>query len=513
MSIESYAHATLGEHFAWWAETYCEQSVDVFAGKPLTLEPWQRDFMDEALTVDENGDPCWASCCLLVPRKQGKTTLLAAYALWHLLEHEGSPEILLAASSDKQAGRLFDAVVAFAKRNPFIAEQLHIRAYVGEIARVDGAGKILRMSSDPDRLHGYNPSLVIVDELHAWLTPRLRRAWAALTTAGGARRSAQTFTITTAGESHTRETGILGRLVDGNESHGNVEKRGALTVSRNFAGRTLVWKYEAQTNDPTDTKAIKAANPASWITEEFLAKQAANPEISTDEFLQLHACVWSDGSRRAWIKRPAWDSLEVSGLEIPEDASIFVGVDSALNDDCTAVAWAWRIPDSDRIGVKCHIIGARRGVACHELVQERSMDPRIAIDVIKRLDQEHPVAEIAYDPNRFELAARMLSEEGFRVADAWGKRANQTRAWANWFDGVHTGRIAHDGDLVLTEHVTHAEAEHTENGWRVRKLRGQGMNKIDGLVAAAIAVWRCQMEGDSAPYLLSWDDIEDEVPA
>lgn len=511
MTLAEYAVATRGEHFAWWAETYCVQSVDVFAGQPLALEQWQRDFFDEALSVDEEGDPVFASVCALLPRKQGKTTMLAAYALWHLLEHDGAPEILLAASSDKQAGRLFDAVAQFARRSDFLRDQVHVRDYAGEIARVDGNGKIIRLSSDPERLHGYNPSLVIVDELHAWQAPRLRRAWAALTTAGGARKSAQVFTITTAGESHTRETGILGRLVDGNERQGDVEKRDALTISRNFAGKTLVWKYEAQTTDPADTKAIKAANPASWITEEYLAKQAANPELSPDEFLQLHACVWTDGSRRAWIPRGAWQALEVPGLVIPEDAELFVGVDAALNDDCTAVAWAWRIPDTDRIGVKCHVIGARRGVACHELVNERTMDPRIALEVIEKLAQNHRIREVSYDPNRFELAARMLGEQGFTTTDAWGKRANQTRAWASWFDGVQTGRIAHDGDLVLAEHVTHAEAEHTENGWKVRKLRGQGRVKIDALVAAAIATWRCQVEGDSADFVLSWDDIE--VPA
>ena len=139
------------------------------------------------------------------------------------------------------------------------------------------------------------------------------------------------------------------------------------------------------------------------------------------------------------------------------------------------------------------------------------MDPRIAIEVVHDLAKNHRIREIAYDPNRFELAARILDEDGFRVADAWGKRANQTRAWAAWYDGVTTQRLAHDGDLVLAEHVTHAEAEHAEAGWRVRKIRGQGSVKIDALVAAAMAAWRCQMEGDVADYVLSWDDIE--VPA
>jgi phage terminase large subunit-like protein len=46
---------------------------------------------------------------MIAPRKDGKTALLAAVAFYRLLTDEGRPEILLAASSDRQAGRLFDA--------------------------------------------------------------------------------------------------------------------------------------------------------------------------------------------------------------------------------------------------------------------------------------------------------------------------------------------------------------------------------------------------------------------
>lgn len=488
-------------------------SVDQFAGKPMVLEPFQADFMTEALAVDDQGDFRWNSICLVLPRKNAKTHLLAAYATWSLLEMDGSPEILLAAASDRQAGRLFEAVVAFIRQNPDLMERVVLREYIGEVARADGMGKILRMSSSPERLHGYGPSLVICDEVAQWTTPNLRKAWAALTTGGMARKSAQTFTITTAGESHTRESGILGRLIDGNEAAGDVEERGALTISRNFDGRTLVYRYEAKTTDKNDIAAIKAANPASWITEESLKRQAANPELSADEFLQLHGNVWSDGSQRAWIGRGAWDRLMVPDLQVPEGAELFIGVDSALNDDTLAISWAWRFPDDEeRIGVKCHVIGARRGVPCHELVADRNLDPRQAISVIERLRAAgHDIHSVAYDPNRFEVVAMMLDELGYTVVDSWGKKTNQTRAWASWFDGIHTGRLAHDGDLVLAEHVTHAQAEHTENGWKVHKLRNQRGVKIDALVSSAMAAWRCQVEPAGGGYVMFWDDTE--VPA
>ncbi len=56
MRWEEYAIGSRVEHFAWWCETYLEQSIDQFAGLPLTLEPFQLEIMGEALaTNDETG--------------------------------------------------------------------------------------------------------------------------------------------------------------------------------------------------------------------------------------------------------------------------------------------------------------------------------------------------------------------------------------------------------------------------------------------------------------------------
>jgi phage terminase large subunit-like protein len=495
-----YADETLVDDFAWWCRTYLVQSIDAFDGAALDLEDFQCDFMAEALSRDALGRWIWRSVALILPRKNGKTVLLAAYALYRLMTDDGMPEILLAASSDKQAGRLFDAIVAFVRRSPELSDALIVREYIGEIARADGRGRILRMASDPKRLHGYNPSLVICDELAQWNEPKLRKAWAALTTGGGARTAAQTFVITTAGEAQERADGILGRLVDANEKAGEVERRDALTISRNEKARTLVFNYSAPTTDPQDVAAVKKANPASWITEEFLERQAANPELTPEEFLQLHACVWSDAAE-AWVKRASWDALRVAGLEPEPGADVWVGIDAALTEDCTAVSWAWRV-DDDRVGVGCYVWAARRGNAAHELVPGGSMDTRCVIPFVDSLAERYRVREVVYDKNRLEVVALMLSERGYVVADAWTQGANRAKAWTAFYGAVQTATIAHDGDAVLAEHVGGAQARMSEHGWKVEKLRQRRAQKIDALVASAMAHWRCQVASDVSPFLL-----------
>jgi len=88
----------------WWCEAFLIQSVDQFAGNSLVLEDWQVAFMGEALATNdpEGVVPYFSSVSLVVSRKNGKTTMLSAYALYRLFNDQTQPEILLAAASDSR---------------------------------------------------------------------------------------------------------------------------------------------------------------------------------------------------------------------------------------------------------------------------------------------------------------------------------------------------------------------------------------------------------------------------
>ena len=74
--------------------------------------------MSEALAFDSDGWPTWRSVVIVVPRENEKTATLAALSLYRLLTSTGRPESLLAAPSDKVAGRLLDAAAHFVRRSP-----------------------------------------------------------------------------------------------------------------------------------------------------------------------------------------------------------------------------------------------------------------------------------------------------------------------------------------------------------------------------------------------------------
>lgn len=481
---------TEGAAFSEWCAANLVQSQDRFAGQPLVFEPWQRRFWDEALQVvdPESLTPRWKTVALVVSRKNGKTAMLAALALYRLLEDDGLPEIILTAASDKQAAKLYDACINYLRRNPALDERVHRREYAGEIVNVETGGKIVRMPSSGERLDGANPSLVICDELHAWNTPTRKRVWSSMNTAGGARDRMQLFTITTAGDAAERETGILGGLIDGNEAVGEISRDPGLTVSRNDQGRTLVFNYSAPTVDPHDTAAMKLANPASWITTDFLAAQASKPGLTAAEVLQLHGCVWASGVD-AWLDAGAWERCRVAGPALSDGDDVVVGVDVGISRDSTAVAVAG-LRDDGRVGVQVTVWSAVDGVAAHATVPGGRMSLSIVEDHIRHLAERFQVREVVYDRRFFERSAEILSDEGLMLVELEQSSSRMADAYQGFYQDVLDGNVAHPGDPVFTAHVMATAAEKTDRGWKVRKMRQS--QRIDATVAAVMACYRAR---------------------
>lgn len=474
------------EHFAAWCERFLVQYVDQWAGMPLRWEPWQLEFFAAIFERLDDGRANWRSIALCVPRKNGKSTMCAALALYALLVGEGAPEILLAAASDKQAGRMFETCVAFVRLSPDLGAAVHLREYVGEISRIDEPGKILRMASDPSTLHGYNPSLVICDELHAWTKPGHRKAWAALTTGGGARQLTQVVTITTAGNAEERADSILGQLIDKNEELGEIERRDGLVISRNEPARALVFNYSAPTSDPTDVSSMKLANPASWISDEFLARQAANPELTRSEVLQLHGCVWAAGVN-AWLTPDVWGACYHADALPPEGSVVFVGIDVGISHDSTGIVISWQY-DEERIGIAARVYATDTRASAHIHLPEMYFE--VLEDYLRELHATYAVQEFVYDKRFFERSAQVLSDEGLIMVNLEQNSAAMADAYQRFYQAAQEGRLAHAGDPVLTNHVLSTAAVMTDRGWRVSKIKHS--RRIDATVAGVMAHYRCE---------------------
>jgi phage terminase large subunit-like protein len=480
----SYAAGTEAGHFAEFCKTQLVQSEDKWEGQPLELEPWQRRMLGEALAYDPEGWPVWRSVVMIAPRKNGKTQLLAALALYRLLTSTGRPEVLLAASSDRQAGRLFDAASRFVRRNEELSNLLRVRDHAGEIVREDGLGIIVRLTSDPARLYGYSPTDVICDELAWWTTPNLKRAYAALTSGGGARSAPQVYTITTAGEAAQRHDSILGRILDAALEADDVEREAALTICRMREAETLVWAYEAKTRDAHDTKALKLANPASWISQSYLRRQAEDPELTDAQVLQLHGCVWA-ASETTWLAPEEWAARANRDRRLEQGERLVLGFDGSYRRDATAL-------------VACTLDGFVSPLEVWERPERAPADwkvPREEVDdAVADAMERFDVLELACDPPGWHSEIEGWRETyGNVVLDfPTNERRRMATACNRSRAAVLEGDLTHDGSAVLARHVGHTVAKDTPYGQIITKDGNSSPRKIDAAVAAVVAFDRAE---------------------
>jgi phage terminase large subunit-like protein len=470
------------DDFRSFCAEYLVQSKDRWAGKPLLLEEFQCELMQEALAYEpDSGRPVWDSVVICMPRKNGKTELLAAYALFRLLTDVGLPEIILAASSDKQAGRLFEAASLYVRQNVALDQLVRVRDHAGELKREDGQGVIYRMSSDPRRLHGYNPTLVVLDELAQWTTPELMRAHGALTSASGARSAPQVFSISTAGEARDREDSILGRVLDSALASDSAEKRPGRVIARLAAARTLVWNFEAPTTDPHDIAAMKLANPASWITEEFLERQAESPELTDAQVLQLHGGVWAAGES-TWLPAGVWRECQIDRGAPHDGVEIILGFDGSYKRDSTALVGCTveERPHLFVVGVWERPEGSKTWKVPREEVKARVDDAMGRWDVL----------EFVCDPPGWHAE---IEEWGEMYADTitlmfeTGRVPIMAEACSKFYSAVLEKRLSHDGDKALARHLANATVKITPNGKHITKDAPDSPRKIDLAVAAVIA--------------------------
>src|SRR3954447_13299089 len=135
---------------------------DFCASVGLDLEPFQRKIATAIAGPQRE-------TVVLLPRGNGKTSLLAAVALHHLLTVDGAA-VYCAAASREQAKILFEAASAFAREldHPNLVDRHLELRYCPDPARPRVFTRHLRvLAAEARLLHGLKPSLAIVDEMHA----------------------------------------------------------------------------------------------------------------------------------------------------------------------------------------------------------------------------------------------------------------------------------------------------------------------------------------------------------
>lgn len=191
-----YFDEEVGERPILFAERFCKQSQGVI-GSPLVLELFQKAYIQAlfGFLEKETGFRRYRETMFLVGRKNGKSTLLAAIALYLLIaDYEGAAEIYSVATKKDQAKKVLTEAINMVKQSPELRAVLKKRRndlYFPATASIFEA-----LASDSNTLDGLNSHAVIIDELHAI---KDRNLYEVMKQSTSSRRQPLVIMITTAG--------------------------------------------------------------------------------------------------------------------------------------------------------------------------------------------------------------------------------------------------------------------------------------------------------------------------
>lgn len=308
--------------------------VDDFYGKPFVLPKWQHDIIwDVYGTVTDKGVRQYRSAYLEIPKKNGKTTLIAGLSLYHLTCDGPGGQIYCCAADRKQAELVYNAAVGMIEQNEDLQAILKVTDSRKEIKNTITGTVMKVLSAEAYTKHGINPTVVIFDELHA--QPN-RELYDTMTFgAGAARKEPLWWVITTAGNDPDKNS-------IGWEVHEQAQK----IIDGELEDPSWYAKiYNAPDDaDIFDESTWYKANPSLGITIDIdsvrrEAVAARNSEASERLFRWLRLNQWVSVKQIGWLPLTLWDATvgEWSKAELV-GKKCYPGLDLSSTIDLTGLA-------------------------------------------------------------------------------------------------------------------------------------------------------------------------------
>lgn len=484
-------------------------------GHPIRLRDWQKQFIVDVYAPNVDGARRVRRAILSVARKNGKTMLIAALVLAHLVGPEAirNGEIYSAATDREQAGQVFKFARQLVEAEPEFALNGSLPITIVPSTKTllcKHNGSFYRaLSAEAGTKHGLNPSVWIYDEL---AQARDHELYDVLNTSQGARDEPLGFVISTQSPDPEHP---LSKLIDDG-------------LRANDTG-IAVHLYEApeECEDLLDEEAWAAANPALGDFRKIedvraLANEAVRQVSKEPAFRNLYLNQRVDQTTPL-IVRSEWKACEtqVEAERSPETGvlrkgeRIYLGLDLSAKVDLTALVAVSAEPGSDRIKAwhwkpKDHLRDhAQRDafdyVEMHargwlEAPPGKVIDYGYVANRIAQISQDYEIVGIAYDRHKIDSLLVEFDRAGVEAyKDDKNKRDGAIRMvdWGQGFvsmgpavdaveESVITRRFKHDGNPVLA--FCFANAVVIADSAGNRKLdKAATRFRIDGAVACAMA--------------------------
>ena len=481
-------------------ETFITHTKGEMSGKPFLLEDWQKKIVSDLFGWKNKKTDLrkYRTAYIQIGRKNGKSTLASALALYMLFaDDERGSEIYSAAGDRQQAGIVHEIAKGMIVANPELSKRSKV--YRNSIVNESKGNFYQAISSDSKTKHGFNANCIIFDELH---TQPNRDLWDTLTTSVGSRRQPLTIAITTAG-------------YDRNSICHEIYKYAQQVDNQSVKDETFYsCIYEAEMDDDiTDEDVWKKANPNYGVSlkknyMEIESQRAVDVPSYQNTFKRLMLNIWTD-SVSVWIPNNEWmechQEFDYSTLDGKE---CWGGLDLASTRDISAFVLLFKVDEkyivlphlfipeenakkrSERDGVdyvtwknQGHIIATDGDVADYNFIKEK----------INELSKKYRIQSIAYDRWNASQLVIDLQNDGANM-DPFGQGFVSMSAPTKELEKLIIGKqIIHDDNPCMNWMLSNVAIQEDPAG-NIKIAKNKSKEKVDGLVALVMALGEMMTE-------------------
>lgn len=473
-----------------------------WAGKRFWLLPWQEQLIRDIFgIVKPDGYRQFRTAFVEICKKVGKSELAAAVALYLLYaDNEPSAEVYGAAADRQQASIVFDVAKQMVEMSPALLKRSKLMTATKRIVNYGNSGYYQVLSAEVGGKHGFSVSGLVFDEIH---TQPNRQLYDVLTKGSSdARQNPLHFIITTAGtdrhsiayELHTKAVDILeGRRVDPTfypVVYG-------LKDDEDWEDEANWYKVNPSLGYTVDIERLRDAYRE--------AKQNPADEV-TFKWLRLNMWV---SSTVAWIP----DAIFMKGNEEIDLAALegrdcYGGLDLSSTGDITALVLMFPPRDEDEKYILLPFFWVPEETIPHRVkaasvpydIWEKqgyllsTEGNVIHYDFIEKfindLAEKYHIVEIAVDRWNATQMIQNLEGDGFTMVPFGQGFASMSGPTKDFYRLLMEGQIIHGGHPVLRWMAGNVVVD-TDPAGNIKVTKAKSKEKIDGIVAAIMALDRC----------------------
>jgi len=488
---------TRGEKVCAFIEAFVLVPEGDLIGKPMKLEPFQRNFV---LSVYDNPHDTHTAI-LSIARKNGKTGLIAALLLAHLCGPEAvqNSQIVSGAMSKEQAAVVFELARKCVEMSPKLSALVRVQPSGKRLIGLRKNVLYRALSAEGKTAHGLSPILAILDEVGQIVGPTDKFV-EAITSAQGAYSNPLLIAISTQAPT---ANDLLSTWID--------SQRNAPDP------RTVCHVYEAPDDCALDDReAWAAANPAMGVFRsigdiEKQCRQAMEMPANEPAFRNLvlnqrveaespfiPRSVWEANGEYAGVEPwgKVWCGLDLSSVA---DLTAFVAVDELGGVFPTFWLPHEGLREKARKEKTPYDLWEREGLLL--TTPGKAIEYRHIAKFLRVFFNENDVQAVGFDRYLMNFLTPWLVEEGFSEEELakfipFGQgTVSQTPALRELEVKLCNRRLRHGNHPVLNMCCANAKVSGDSSARKFDKKRQRG--RIDGMSALANAIGVMPAEVDS----------------